>query len=118
MKSCSKCPNPIKCVSLAWCRFKKESQASKAKRGKIQLALPKETLKMYERDGWRCINCGTMSSLTPHHCLWHSGERVYDETRNTADRMVTLCMKCHRKLTDGDNIIDSVARDYLLMITK
>lgn len=118
MKPCSQCPNPIKCVSLAWCRFKKESQSSKAKRGRIQLAIPEETKKMYNRDSWRCINCGNIHSLTPHHIFYKSDERIYDETRNTADRMVTLCIKCHRLLTDGDHIIDRVARDYLSSITK
>ena len=111
-----KCRNFFECIKADSClgsdtRVKK-SPAVKAKEGKIQKPIPKEALKVYERDGWKCILCHSVKNLQPHHVFYKALERKRDTTRNEAENMVTLCFECHRKLTDGDKELDTKARAY------
>jgi 5-methylcytosine-specific restriction endonuclease McrA len=48
---------------------------------------------VFERDNWRCQNCGRASELQIHHIQFrsHLGE---DHEGN----LVTLCAACHREL--------------------
>ncbi|MGH9517131.1 MAG: HNH endonuclease [Terriglobales bacterium] len=45
-----------------------------------------------KRDGWRCQNCGTMTSLEVHHQKFrsHSGD-------DSKENLITLCTSCHSK---------------------
>lgn len=41
----------------------------------------------YERDGYRCVECGRDTGIEAHHI-------VYEEA---LDKLVTLCHSCHKK---------------------
>ena len=57
----------------------------------------------FERDGWRCVECGRPGRLEAHHVTaLHKGGAPYD-----LDNLETLCRSCHidrhrRKLTPGE----------------
>lgn len=113
MKICKQCVNPIKCSSMRYCIQKRSTPYEKAKLGKIQRTIHEEKQKALKRDGYRCIYCKSHYQLEFHHIYFHSGERVYDSTRNDYRRGVTLCHRCHMLLTEGNRTIDHAARLYL-----
>ena len=43
--------------------------------------------KAYERDGYRCVDCGKDTGIEAHHI-------IYEEE---LDNLVTLCHSCHKK---------------------
>lgn len=45
---------------------------------------------IFNRDGWRCRNCGMRKNLTPHHLIKRS-----QSGGDTAGNVVTLCVICH-----------------------
>ena len=57
----------------------------------------------FERDGWRCIDCGRPGRLEAHHVTpLHKGGAPYD-----LGNLKTLCRSCHierhrRQLTPGE----------------
>lgn len=47
---------------------------------------------VYQRDGYRCVNCGSKEKLNAHHILsW----RDFPEKRYDIQNGITLCEKCH-----------------------
>lgn len=59
----------------------------------------KKRLRILERDGFECCNCGDRNStLEIHHHQykgWNTNPWDYDD-----EHLQTLCSKCHRKITD------------------
>ena len=57
----------------------------------------------FERDGWRCVDCGRAGHLEAHHVTaLHKGGAPYD-----LENLKTLCRSCHieqhrRQLTPGE----------------
>lgn len=51
---------------------------------------------MYERDGWRCFDCGRRGTLTPHHIIPRS-QGGGDELEN----LITLCLDDHNRMDGG-----------------
>lgn len=46
---------------------------------------------VFERDGFRCVYCGSADELTPDHVLtWSRGGET------TADNLVCTCLPCNR----------------------
>lgn len=64
-------------------------------------AKTKFKLRVKDRDGWRCCNCGNLgrasSELTVHHDL---SRDEYPELRNKTANGETLCEKCHKEEED------------------
>jgi 5-methylcytosine-specific restriction endonuclease McrA len=51
--------------------------------------------KVFERDGYKCLECGTTEKLHPHHIVsWKASE----ELRFSVDNGKTLCASCHCRL--------------------
>lgn len=60
-----------------------------------------------ERDSYRCVLCGDPEDLETHHIVWRF--------RGGSDRpknLVTLCKKCHEKVTAGEIEIKAVYESY------
>ena len=54
----------------------------------------KKRLEILQRDGWKCIGCGsTEETLHVHHMRYVSGR---DPWEYQADDLITLCEDCHR----------------------
>ncbi len=53
---------------------------------------------VFERDGWRCVQCGTAGKLECDHILKDPGIDPYDETN-----LQTLCVACHVQKTRTEN---------------
>ena len=49
--------------------------------------------RVYERDGHKCVRCGTESYLTPSH-VYPKG--TFGNIRWELDNLKTLCISCHR----------------------
>ena len=56
-----------------------------------------------ERDGGRCVWCGSTVDLTEDHIV-----PVRDGGRGTVDNLRTLCLKCHTMLNEVEAIGGSV----------
>jgi 5-methylcytosine-specific restriction endonuclease McrA len=56
----------------------------------------KTKLEVYERDSGKCVLCPESYLLerTPHHCMY-GGESITDESRNSKEQLVTICLNCH-----------------------
>jgi len=50
--------------------------------------------KVFDRDGWECIECGTSQNLTLAHRI-HKGMGGSAGPGDTMDNCQTLCMQCH-----------------------
>jgi 5-methylcytosine-specific restriction endonuclease McrA len=46
--------------------------------------------RVLERDGWRCLKCGSLENLQVHHRVKRS-----QLGNDTLDNLVTLCAYCH-----------------------
>lgn len=60
-----------------------------------------------ERDSYRCVLCGEPEGLEVHHIVWRF--------RGGSDRpknLVTLCKKCHDKVTRGEIKIQEIVESY------
>jgi hypothetical protein len=68
----------------------KRRTPTRANRGKFS---PKTIQRIFERDEWRCVRCGTSSDLesVPHHILYRS-----QLGKGTEDNGATVCQTCHR----------------------
>jgi len=44
----------------------------------------------FDRDGWRCVFCGTNSNLTPAHLI-----RVGQDGEDTLENIMCACVQCH-----------------------
>lgn len=53
--------------------------------------------KCFERDGYKCVNCGSTEQLIPHH---KDGSGQTDNPNHALDNLETLCRKCHMALHD------------------
>jgi ATP-dependent DNA helicase RecQ len=53
-------------------------------------------IRVLERDGWRCQECGSMEGLEVHHIKRRS-QLGGDMIRN----LITLCVGCHGKCHGG-----------------
>ena len=68
----------------------------------------------FERDGWRCVDCGRPGRLEAHHVTpLHKGGAPYD-----LDNLKTLCRSCHieqhrRQLTPGEAAWRALVDDLL-----
>lgn len=58
----------------------------------IKLKTKKE---VFERDGGRCVECGSYSPLekVPHHCFYKS--KYFGDNRDDAWNLVTICQDCY-----------------------
>ncbi len=51
--------------------------------------------KVYERDNYQCVKCGSKEKLNAHHILaW----KFYPDKRYDLDNGITLCEKCHTQI--------------------
>lgn len=67
----------------------------------------KWTKAVKDRDGWKCVDCGSEKDLHAHHIKsW----RKYPEHRYDLDNGKTLCRPCHEK-AHGWGFRGSLARD-------
>lgn len=58
----------------------------------------KKRLEIFERDGWRCRQCGdTASNLQVHHRQYTWGRAPWDYS---SEDLVTLCETCHAHATN------------------
>jgi len=48
---------------------------------------------VFERDGWRCQQCGARNDLHVHHKVFRSHGGT-----DSADNLILLCACCHRAL--------------------
>ncbi|MDE2752918.1 MAG: HNH endonuclease signature motif containing protein [Gemmatimonadota bacterium] len=68
----------------------------------------------FDRDGWRCVECGRAGRLEAHHVTpLHKGGAPYD-----LDNLATLCRSCHidrhrRKLTPEEAAWRALVDDLL-----
>ncbi|OPL09794.1 MAG: hypothetical protein AVO34_05100 [Firmicutes bacterium ML8_F2] len=60
-----------------------------------------------ERDSHRCVLCGDPEDLETHHIVWRF-RGGSDHPKN----LVTLCKKCHDKVTAGEIEVKAVAESY------
>jgi Fe-S-cluster-containing dehydrogenase component len=51
----------------------------------------------FERDGYKCVMCGSVKQLIPHH---KDGSGQTDNPNNALDNLETLCRKCHMAIHD------------------
>lgn len=65
---------------------------------------------MYERDGWRCFECGRSDTLTPHHITPRS-----QGGSDTLENLITLCLDDHQRMDGGQW---RAARERLLAWTE
>lgn len=53
----------------------------------------KKRLRIFERDGWKCVSCGADDiQLHAHHTVYTKGAKPWEYED---DLIVTLCMRCH-----------------------
>ena len=68
----------------------------------------------FERDGWRCVECGRPGRLEAHHIQpLHKGGAPFDLAN-----LATLCRRCHiethrRKLTAGEAAWKALVSDLI-----
>jgi 5-methylcytosine-specific restriction endonuclease McrA len=48
--------------------------------------------RVFERDGWRCQECGSMKNLQVHHM-----KRRSQLGGDVMPNLITLCVSCHEK---------------------
>jgi 5-methylcytosine-specific restriction endonuclease McrA len=53
--------------------------------------------KCFERDGYKCVRCGSVKQLVPHH---KDGSGQTDTPNHDLGNLETLCRKCHLELHD------------------
>ena len=54
----------------------------------------KKRLKMFERDGWKCKECGDTETMLHLHHLEYTKKYPWNEP---AKNLITLCSNCHKK---------------------
>lgn len=80
-----------------WSRANQEKrkQANSEYHNKIRYGGNRE--KCFERDGYKCVRCGSTKQLVPHH---KDGSGQTDNPNHDLDNLETLCRKCHMALHD------------------
>ena len=59
----------------------------------------KKRLEIFERDGWRCKNCGDdKATLAVHHLFYRSNTDPWDYLNKD---LITLCEECHSEEYEG-----------------
>ncbi|MDG7016368.1 MAG: HNH endonuclease, partial [Nitrososphaerota archaeon] len=55
----------------------------------------------FERDGWKCVRCGSQEYLQAHHIEAVPRDTVFDpKIVHRVENLQTLCMKCHNRLPE------------------
>lgn len=62
----------------------------------VDRVLKQTNMKVFERDGWRCVACGKFGPLQSHHKVKRSKGRVDD-----IDNLTSLCPACHGLVEKG-----------------
>jgi len=57
-----------------------------------------EKVKIFERDGWKCVECGCEMALHAHHKIPKS---VRPDLAHDVRNGITLCAKCHAKVHEA-----------------
>jgi hypothetical protein len=72
-----------------------------SKRNRNLDAYKKWRMTVFQRDGFKCVECGSKKNLNAHHIIhWAETERG-DPLRFDVNNGVTLCKKCHLKAHGG-----------------
>jgi len=70
--------------------------------------------KVLERDGHKCIICGSKNLESAPHHAFYGMEANYGDNRNDPDQVVTICIDCHYCIhSKGDRYKRSFCKDYL-----
>jgi len=71
----------------------------------------KYQLEALERDGYKCVDCGSTEKLIVHHS---DNSRITKKINNKLSNLVTLCKSCHAKRhgLDMDDRNFQVYQDY------
>lgn len=95
--------------------FWKTSLPWKPKKNTKRNVTKEQKQEVFERDGYRCIICGSWNlEATPHHA-WHGIEANYWPDRNDPSQLVTICIDCHRDIhAKWDNEKREFCKTYLL----
>jgi len=92
--------------------FKKQGKNTKAKFS------PETKRLIMQRDGHRCIKCGSANLDHPHHALYGM-EAERGDDRNLPSKGVTLCVDCHYSIHHkGDNALREFCKKYLEKIEQ
>ena len=71
-------------------------------------------LRTFERDGWRCVQCGRAGRLECDHVTpLHRGGDPY-----SLDNLQSLCRPCHINKTASENTKPDPARDAWRKLVK
>jgi hypothetical protein len=71
------------------------------KRDRSQIAYKKWRMAVYERDGFKCCECGSKKNLNAHHIIHWARLEKGDPLKFDINNGVTLCKKCHLKAHGG-----------------
>ena len=79
-----------KVIAKPYVKLTKEQYALALQHPKWQ----KKRLKIFERDGWKCRECGDTETMLHLHHLKYTKKYPWNEP---AKNLVTICSKCHKK---------------------
>ena len=81
-------------IIKAWKKNNKLAQWIEPKEQKLQTKWIKTRRAVFERDGYKCAECGTNKNLCAHHIKPRSEypNLIYD-----MENIITLCKSCHAK---------------------
>lgn len=72
----------------------------------------RKRLRVLERDGWTCQNCGdTEKTLNVHHLVYRPNTPPW---KYSDDELVTTCEDCH----SDDHAIDDLRQDAIIAIMR
>ena len=77
-------------VKKPYIKLTKEQYATALQHPKWQ----KKRLKMFERDNWKCRECGDIETMLHLHHLEYTKKYPWNEP---AKNLITLCSNCHKK---------------------
>ncbi len=72
----------------------KDGKSLERQRGRDSGKLANWRKKVYQRDGYTCVKCGTVGYLNAHHIKPYA---EYPEYRFEVSNGITLCVECHAK---------------------
>ena len=67
---------------------------------------------VYERDGYKCLDCGSSVALEPHHIL-PVRDKKHRHLLFNSKNGITLCRECHQKTFRKE---EELARTYFSLI--
>ena len=82
----------------SWHNEKKKDKVKKPRKSRPQLNI-NIRIKVKERDGYKCVHCGSFINLEVHHIV-HRKHGGTDEL----DNLKTLCCYCHLKEHKGEPV--------------